>query len=103
MKGSKVYGKNPAYKKQGGGSYDNNGGVGNAAKFFNDAFDAKLKRMQPGGRSDGYVVKMSMTNGSKLTDSEKLKLHDEKSKRFLNKKNKKGPFKGGKSKLKPYN
>jgi hypothetical protein len=83
-------------------AYDNKGGVNNAAKYFNDQYDARLKRMQPGGRSDGYVVKMSMSNGSKLTDSEKLKLHDEKSKRFLNKKNKKGPFKGGKSKSKPY-
>jgi hypothetical protein len=102
-KGSSIQLNPAADKKQGGGAYNNNGGVDNAAKFFNDANDARLKRMQPGGIANGYVEGMTMTNHNILTDSEKLELHDKKAKRFLNKKNKKGPFKGGKSNSKPYN
>jgi hypothetical protein len=88
-KGNKVYGKNPAYKKQGGGAYNNNGGVDNAAKYFNDQYDARLKRMQQGGRQDGYVAQMTMTNGRTMTDEQKLAMHDKKAKRQLNQKNKK--------------
>jgi hypothetical protein len=58
--------------------YNNKGGVNNAMKYFNDQADDRLKRMQPGGQLDGYVVPMTMTNRSKLTDSEKLELHNKK-------------------------
>ena len=83
-------------------AYDNKGGVNNALKYFNDGgeYNKPLKKAQ---FNNSEIVPMTVTNRRKLTDAEKLELHDEKAKRFLNKKNKKGPFKGGKTKLKPYN
>ena len=88
--------------------------VGNPLGYFRKQKDAQIAKAQAGVETKNdwperannpwaQKVKATVTKGSTMTDKEKLAMHDEKAKRFLNKKNKKGPFKGGKSKLKPYN
>jgi hypothetical protein len=58
--------------------------VGNPLGYFRKQKDAQIAKAQAGVEtSDVIMKKMTMTNSSKLTDKEKLKMHDEKAKRQL--------------------
>ena len=64
-------------------AYDNKGGVNNALKYFNDGgeYNKPLKKAQ---FNNSVIVPMTMTTSSHgLSDTEKLKQHDEKAKRQL--------------------
>ena len=64
-------------------SYNNKGGKDAALKYFNDQFDSKLTKMQAGGTGPLPIPMTVTTSSHGLSDTEKLKQHDEKAKRQL--------------------